>query len=229
MTPYGPLSRPDLATLLTQVQQDVSQNLNCHEVGEIVEFDPATQSASVQIKMLRNVVDLTRDPPSIITKPYPLLVNCPVFVNAGGTGYLSFPIKAGDPCLVLFNDRDLDIWWVTGNTQAPNSDRVHDFSDGLVLVGFRNKANAITGFNNTGAVLVYEGARLTLDATEARLEQLGGKLSIKAKVALNGDSMTLKQLLLDIVTAMTALNAKTGPSAATQIATVNSDITALMQ
>lgn len=229
MTPFGPLPSPDLATLLQQIQQDTSANLNCHQVGEIVSFDPANQSASVQIKVLRNVVDLSRNPPVIITKPYPLLVNCPVFVNAGGTGYLTFPIQPGDSCLVLFNDRDLDIWWTTGNTQAPNSDRVHDFSDGLVLVGFRNKANVIAGFNTTGAVLVYEGARLTLDATEAKLEQLGGKLSIKAKVALNGDSMTLKQLLNDIVTALTALNAKTGPSAAGQIATVNSDIVALMQ
>lgn len=212
-TPLGPLNNPDLVDLLLSQQQLISSLVNCHQIGKIVSFDASLQTAVVQIGVLRQIPDVTRDPPTYITKAYPLLVDCPVYVPTGGTGRLTFPIEPGDTCLVLFNDRDLDIWFTTGNTQAPNSGRLHDLSDGLVLVGFRNKANKISNYSTTDVELRYKG----------------GVLKINDKISLDGNAMTLKQLLTDIKAALTALDAKTGPSAAAAIAVVQADITALLQ
>jgi len=178
----------------------------------VVSFDTTTQSAWVQLAVLRMVPQPGSNPPAYVTKTYPVLVQVPVYIATGGTGRLTFPIVAGDPCLVLFNDRDIDTWWTTGNTAAPNTPRAHDLSDGLALVGFRNKANQLANYNTTAAELAYAG----------------GKLKVADKVALDGSALTLKQLLTDITAALTVLDTKTGPSAAAAIAVVNTDISNLM-
>ena len=46
---YGP--NPTLATLLELQKKGTMRQINCHQVGEIVSFDPSTQTAEVQIKM----------------------------------------------------------------------------------------------------------------------------------------------------------------------------------
>lgn len=213
MTPWQTLSDPNLGELLSQVRAEMFYNFNCHQLGRVVSFDTATQSASVQLAVLRMVPSPKTNPPQYVTKTYPVLVQVPVFIASGGTGRLTFPIIPGDPCLVLFNDRDIDNWWSTGNTAAPNTPRAHDLSDGLALVGFRNKANKIATYNGTDAELAYAGGRLT----------------INDKVRLEGSTMSLKTLLTDVKAALTALDGKTGPSAATAIALVQTDITALLQ
>ena len=212
MTPYTTLPDPSLAELMNQVRAEIFYSFNCHQIGRIVSFDTATQSASVQLAVLRMIPDPSKNPPVYITKTYPVLVQVPVFIATGGTGHLTFPITAGDPCLVLFNDRDIDNWWSTGNTAAPNTTRAHDLSDGLALVGFRNKANPIANFNTTAAELAYAG----------------GKIKINDKLAISGSTGDLKTLLNDIKLALPALDSKTGPSAAAAIAVVTADITALM-
>lgn len=134
---------PNLSELLDNLRQEISVNLNCHEVGIIESFDATKQTATVQVAVLRILVDKQI--------PYPILTDCPVFVPAGADGCLTFPIEKGDTCLVLFNDRDLDNWFDSGSVVAPNSSRTHSLSDGLVLVGFRNKANPVADYSTTDA------------------------------------------------------------------------------
>lgn len=211
--PVTTVNDPDLKSLLEQVKTGILASINCSQVGEIVSFDPAKQTAQVQLKIMRLFVDRTSTPAKYVPKTYPLLVDCPVFIPAGGSGRLTFPIQPGDPCLVVFNDRDIDNWYETGTTLPPNSPRLHDLSDGFVLVGFRNKANAITDFN----------------ATDAELRFAGGILKLNDKVALNGADASLRTVLQKIIDALTALNAKTGPSAATQISDAQTETDNLLQ
>lgn len=211
--PLQSIASPDLAALLRQLRTDIFYNFNCHQVGQIISFDASNQTAQVQISVLRQVPDPTKNPPVYVPRAYPLLVTCPVFIQSGGSGHLTFPIVAGDPCLVLFNDRDLDVWWTTGNTAVPNSDRAHDLSDGLVLVGFRNKANALSGYNTSDAELAFAG----------------GKLKVNDKLAMIGASTDLKTVMDKLYSALTALNGKTGPTAITQILAFQTEYNNLLQ
>jgi hypothetical protein len=95
-------------------------------------------------------------------KEYPLLLDCPCIILAGGQGSVTFPIQAGDSCLVLFNDRDMDNWYSGGQTMPPRTDRLHDFSDAIALVGLRNKQNKITDFLADGTELKYGGSTVKL-------------------------------------------------------------------
>lgn len=204
---------PDLRSLLNAHRQEIFAGLNCQQVGEIVTFNDALQTATVKIGMNKQVVDYTKTPPAFIYLPYPLLTDCPVFMPAGGTGRLTFPIKPGDPCLILFNDRDLDNWFSGGANTPPNSGRMHDLSDGLVLVGIRSKALAYGDYNTDSAELRYKD----------------GKLLLADKVALNGKDSDLKTMFSKVIAALTALDAKTGPSAAAQITAVTTESGKLFQ
>ena len=205
MNPFRNIVPPDLKTLLNQVQTDIFTSLNCHQVGTIVSFDAEKQTASVTLNVQR-IVGAT-------TIEYPKLVDCPVLVNSGGGGRLTFPIEAGDPCLVLFNDRDIDNWFTYGSTAAPNSARCHSLSDGLVIVGFRSVARPLTDFSTEDSEWAYGDSSI--------------KMSDKLRLA-NADT-DLKTVLDLVITALTALNAKTGPSAATQIATAQAAIATLLK
>lgn len=140
---------PDLRASLNAFKSEIFNDLNCHQLGEIVEFNSITQTASVQITT--NVQTATQ------TYRYPLLTDCPVFILSGGIGSVMMPVSPGDPCLVLFNDRCIDDWFTTGIESAPEINRMHSLSDGLVLVGFRNLSNLTPGFTALGITLKHPG------------------------------------------------------------------------
>jgi hypothetical protein len=141
---------PDLRALLDSFKQEVMVELNAHALGQIVSYDATKATCTVQIKALRAI--------GTTYLAYPLLTDCPVFQVMGGPTYISMPITAGDPCLVLFNDWDIDNWFSTGNTAAPNTPRTHSLSDGLVLVGFRNLSNPPPVTSSNSLLLVHNTA-----------------------------------------------------------------------
>ncbi len=211
--PITQIPDPDLRALLNAHRAEIFGSFNAHQVGEVVSFDEDVQTATVKISLNKQVVDFTKSPPAYVYLPYPLLTDCPVYSPSGGKGWLTFPVTAGDPCLVLFNDRDLDNWFEGGGNVPPNSDRKHDLSDGLVIVGFRSRTKAIPDF-------YMDGAELRFDESFLRLA---------AKVKLANADTDLKAVLTKVVLALTALDAKTGPSAAVPIAAVTTEINKLLQ
>lgn len=185
-TPQNPVPPPDLSSLLDRIRLRVLLELNCHQWGMIQSFDATTQSAKVQIAALRETVDTTTTPASIVGKPFPILLDVPVFVLAGGKAGLTMPIAAGDVCLVLFNDRDMDNFWHDGSVTVPNSGRAHDLSDGLAIVGFRTKASPLAGYSTTKTVLFNDTTIFSLGA----------------KASLSNPSTSLLTVLTNLVTAV---------------------------
>ena len=153
---YGP--NMTLAALLEMQDKGTKRQINCHQLGEIVSFNPETQTAEVKVKMsfLLN---------GKITE-YPLLLDCPCIILSGGKGNLTFPITPGDSCLVLFNDRDMDNWYSGGQTMPPRTDRLHDFSDAIALVGLRNKQNEIQGYFAQGTELKCDNSSIKLETNK---------------------------------------------------------------
>jgi hypothetical protein len=90
---------------------------------------------------------------------------------SGGQSFISLPITTGDTCLILFNDRDIDTWWYSGESNVPPSGRAHSLSDAIVLVGVRNQANAIELPSNT---VTIEGGnkKITLKNSNQSLKPL---------------------------------------------------------
>jgi phage baseplate assembly protein gpV len=77
----------------------------------------------------------------------PPLVDVPIQWPGGGGVTLTFPIKPGDECWVVFGSRCIDSWWqqgpgtaeATGDIVPPPDQRMHSLSDGVAYVGIRSK------------------------------------------------------------------------------------------
>ena len=73
----------------------------------------------------------------------PLLQDVPVvFPHAGGCS-ITFPVKQGDECLVVFADRCIDAWWQLGGVQPQLCGRYHSLSDGFAILGAWSQATKI--------------------------------------------------------------------------------------
>ena len=109
------------------LKQEIFHSLHCALPGNVVSFDPDTQTASIQPAV------------KLGSLPYPVLTDVPVFMP------VSLEIHPGDACLVIFSDVDIDNWFETGEASAPNSPRRHSLSDGFAFVGFRVGENQESG------------------------------------------------------------------------------------
>jgi phage baseplate assembly protein V len=93
----------------------------------------------------------------------PLLLDCPVvFPHAGGCS-LTFPIKQGDECLVVFSCRAIDLWWQSGGIQPPAEIRMHDLSDGFCIPGCYSQPNCIPSVSTDAVQLRSDDAESIIE------------------------------------------------------------------
>lgn len=170
------VEEPDLAQTLSDRDINIFDKLNCHLIGVIQAFDITRQTASIQIVYKKQLTA------GIVS--YPLLIDCPVVILAGGTASLRMPISVGDTCLVFFSDKDIDNWFANGQISLPNSSRKHSLSDGIALVGIRNLQNAIVGYENDEAGIVYNAGRMIISDN---------------KIDISNGSKDLKGLITDLI------------------------------
>jgi len=196
---YGlPLREPKLYDVLLAWKTQLLMNLHCVKQGQIMSYSYPT--ATVQILGQRVLKDGT-------TSPYPQLQNVPVFTIQGGGYSLQLPIASGDQCLVVFADRNIDNWYLNGNSQPPLDGRLHDMSDGFALVGINWKGST---------------AIPAPSSTEARLISQDGltKIGIQTgKITVQNAAESLLTGLSDLTTAVkdliTVLNTLTTTGSAT--------------
>ncbi len=138
------------ATLASVIQQAINnrlKDLHTAQPGIIETFDPDTQLATVQpaIKRIFKTVDES-DVEFLTPTALPVLINVPVAFPRGNGFSLTFPVKKGDECLIVFNERSIDNWNKNGGVQEPSAFRLHSLSDAMVYVGLSSQPNKITNF-----------------------------------------------------------------------------------
>ena len=177
------LNAPELADVLNTLKDDILKSMNCVKIGTIKKFSATKKTAEVQLAFKRVLPDNT-------IKSMPVLVDCPVFTPQGGGAALTLPITAGDECLVLFSDRNIDAWFQNGGEAAPFDGRLHDLSDGIALVG-------VNYLGSSG---------VQYDALTAALSFGGAKISIKdGKIVLSNVATDLKTVLVGLITVIQAI------------------------
>lgn len=193
---------PSLAGLMELAKDSIMSELRCMMPGEIVSFNAEDQTAEARIMLKRKKGGETLE--------YPLLVDCPCVILSGGSARITFPIKAGDSCLVLFADRDIDIWYAESKAMPPRTSRRHSFSDAFILIGARNKKNKIEDyysggielkqgenvsvkFSDTGititdgtAEISLESGKITAKSGSSSMEISGGGITIAGNVSITG-------------------------------------------
>lgn len=131
---------------------------------------------------------------------YPPLVNCPVFTLQGGGVGAVMPVAVGDECLVVFSDRCIGNWILTGQPMPQPVLRMHDISDGFVLVGLNSQANnLLTPLDATEGGICTVGSAV---GAKVAIDNVTDKISIKNDTA--GSLLTILQLLVTGILGMTA-------------------------
>lgn len=157
---------------LTQQRELIDRlmlGLNTAMPGVIDAFDEDTQTATVlpAIQMKTNIdgevnyIDL------------PPILNVPVlfpFVSTAGFA-LTFPVKRGDNCLLIFSQRGIDNWHASGGVQPPEEGvgvRHHDLTDAFAIFAPSPLTETLGSWETEGIELRNreKNSRITLkDAT----------------------------------------------------------------
>lgn len=217
----------DLSATLSTERDITKDQIKVAMPGIIQSFDPETVTVVVQ-PGLRCVQ--TNNDGTTSTSDYPQLVDVPVVFPRGGGCTLTFPVKAGDECLLIFSDRCIDFWWQSGGVQEPVDSRQHDLSDAFAIVGPQSQAQKISGISTTAAQLrTDDGAAFIEVATGHDITvETPGKLTASAQ---GGTEITSPTIVLNgAVTINGSLSQGMGPGGGTATmlgpVVVTNDVTA---
>lgn len=178
----------ELRDLFELFKRDTLMAMNCQAIGTIQKFNVEKQTCEVKISYDKKYLEPNEFGINVpVAKPYPLLVDVPVINLYGGDAGLTFPIKKGDKCILLFNDRDIDNWFEGKEEGFVRTSRLHSLTDGFAIVGIRNKKNFIANY----------------DATRASLFNGTTTVSVGPdKILIANETATLNTLLQELVTAI---------------------------
>lgn len=125
------------------ITDSVSNQIRVAMPGIIQSFDPDAVTCTVLPAIKGTDGNESAD--------LPLLVDVPVSFPRGGGCTLTFPVKEGDECLLIFADRCIDFWWQNGGVQEAVDLRQHDLSDAVAFVGIQSQVKKISGISTSAA------------------------------------------------------------------------------
>ena len=126
------------------LKQEIFSSLHCALPGTVVSFDPSTQTAEIQPAV------------KIGSRMFPVLPDVPVFFPGTREEAITWPVSAGDECLVILADAEIDAWFESGEASVPRSARKHSLSDAFAFVGFRSRPNVIGDFPEHASVFQHD-------------------------------------------------------------------------
>lgn len=157
---------PDLRALLVAIGLETKKQINCARIGSLISFNSENATATVQIAQ-QTITGVSPEGIKTSTQFSPL-VSVPVFILGGGGISATFPFGEGDECLVIFNDREIDNWLISGGINSvPTTQRVHDLSDGMCFIGFRSFPRSLNGYSTNSAQLRTDNGETYVEVTQA--------------------------------------------------------------
>lgn len=131
-------TQADLGQLTEALRMNINYNLNCVKIAKVEEFDLENFTVRCRI-MNKRMIGLKKDGTQILEE-YP-----PIYAKLHNIGWgnigITHPIQIGAEGLLLFNDRELETWFITGENGQLAYDRCHDLTDAIFIYGLHSKPN----------------------------------------------------------------------------------------
>lgn len=171
------------------IMKSVKKTLRVAMPGVIQSFDPENLTCVVEISVFSVKPEgKSVDRLDVDNVFYPLILDAPVIFPRGGGVTLTFPVKEGDECLVVFADRCIDFWWQNGNVQNGSRGRMHDYSDAFVIPGPQSQAKKIGGISTTAAQLrTDDGSAFIEIASNGAVTINSPQTTVNGPFHVNGD------------------------------------------
>lgn len=147
--------------------------------GIIENFNAEEQTVTVQ-PALREEISLSDYSKQIIQLP--LLLDVPICIPRAGGYSITFPIKKGDECLVIFNDMCLDAWWSYGNIQNQLEKRRHDLSDAIAILAPISQPKRLSNYSE-------DSLQIRKDDGSSYIELKNGEINLVGSVKVNGTQL----------------------------------------
>lgn len=191
-----------------QLSQDaIMARLNCHNIGRILDFEPVTQTCSIQLMQIKqfNKQQIT---PTILTE-------VPLIIYGAGGGHITMPDPTGTICVLLFMDRNIDAFVETEEPYVPQTSRMHDFTDCIALTTFKTLANPLTEYDEKAVTIMNEEiieevkqkSFIKVYSQQILMQNsLGGKISLTNKINIQNNQQNLASLIQSFLTACESIS-----------------------
>lgn len=148
--------------------------------GRVVSFDPESCTATIQpVGKYVTSAGKKLDYPQVTEVPF-----CFPYCSSADVG-IAFPVKAGDSCLLIFSEVELDEWR-TGATADNKGNLKFDLTSAIAIPGLLRASTALTRqASESDAVVVGAGSTtLQVSATGVHVQ---GNLSVTGSISASGD------------------------------------------
>lgn len=204
-------SQTNFNDVMIIAQEAIMSRINCHNIGRILEFDPATQTCTVELMQIKQFNEQTILPPPITQVPL-------IILGAGG-GHITMPNPVGTICVLLFLDRNIDNFMETGEQYVPDTARMHDFTDAIALTTFTTLANPLANYDEDAITIFNEGLieevqKLSYIKIYPNIIQIhtadGANIALNDKVSISNSSYDLGTLIQALLTACEGITTVNG-------------------
>ena len=173
-------AKRELTDVLNDAIGEALSNLHTATIAKVMSVQEKT--ISVQPVINRVVDGRSIQLPEFTKVP-------PLFMQGGGS-YTAHPIAIGDYCLLVLTERCFDRWYSGSDFQDPAEFRMHDYSDGIAIVGINPQAGALTipsviqqtGDANADGDHTHQG-----DRTQTGNQTIIGDLHVDGNVTVTGN------------------------------------------
>lgn len=216
---YAIPDQPELADLFRSISRQVKLQVRTHSVATIKTYNPTTQKATVTVDALQvvRVVDPNKVPAQALTvvgtppnaqatlRPF-TLTGIPVAWPRTNSGYLTFPLNAGDTGTLHIQDRSIAQWLTIGQATDPVSAFIHSLADSVFQPDLHADTNPITPLTDPTATVLEGTALVKIGRAAADFPILG---------------TTLATVLTPIIATLAAVPPATTPATVITLANAN--------
>lgn len=176
-----------LIQLFKLFEEKLAYNVfNCVRVGIVEEYNPETRTA--KIKIANKLVTGVNSDGTQKTQDYAPIYAKVWFFGWGDKG-ITHPILQGQEGILLFNDRELESWYINGNINPLAYKRAHSMSDSIFICGLsslpniiQNSQESLSLFYQLNNIQITEnGVIINADTT------INGNLTVNGQINATGD------------------------------------------
>lgn len=175
-------NEPDLTSTLKVFEDAIKYNkINCCRVGIVDEYDANTRVAKV---LIANKLELRQNNDgSVVTQDYAPIYAKVLFFGWKDIG-ITHPVLKGSEGILLFNDREIESWFINGNINNIAHQRAHSKTDAIFISGLLSLPNMVTTLQNS-LHLFYNSTDVQLSDTGV---QITGDTNITGNNTITGSN-----------------------------------------